>query len=64
MMMNTICNFNWPISVEQTDDDTFTVRYGADEQSGLSWDQAAKKIGFSVMHSLASNSEITDNASL
>lgn len=55
-----ICNLNWPISLEQDKDGSFTVSYGVDVRQGLTWQQAAKRIGDSIMHSLACESIIED----
>lgn len=55
-----ICNLNWPISLEQDKDGSFTVSYGADVRQGLNWQQASEWLGNSIMHSLACESIIED----
>ena len=44
----------------QNGTDNFTVQYGAEVESNLDYSQAAKSIGFCVMHALSCDGKIND----
>jgi hypothetical protein len=43
----------WIIRLTQTGVDRFSVNYGADQKTGLSYGDAATKLGAAIMHALA-----------
>lgn len=48
----SITDTEWPIKLEQTGRDRFTVTYGKEVTSGLDELRAAKEFGFCLMHAL------------
>ena len=44
----------------QNEPDNFTVQYGAEVESNLDYSQAAKSIGFCVMHALSCDGKINN----
>jgi hypothetical protein len=52
--------FAWPISVEATRNG-FRVMYGAQLSSGLTYDQACRKLGEAIMHALYCDAALGDN---
>ena len=44
----------------QNNHDNFTVQYGAEIESNLDYSQAAKSIGFCVMHALSCDGKLDD----
>ena len=50
----------YDIVLLQNDCDNFTVKYGAEVESNLDYSQAAKSIGFCVMHALSCDGKIND----
>lgn len=63
-MKKTTCinleNLAFPVKVEQTGVDRFTVSYGLQVKKGLNYGQAAKEFGECVFHALACDS-LLDN---
>ena len=50
----------YDIVLLQNDCDNFTVQYGAEIESNLDYSQAAKSIGFCIMHALSCDGKIND----
>ena len=50
----------YAIVLLQNEPDNFTVQYGAEAESNLDYSQAAKSIGFCVMHALSCDGKIND----
>ena len=50
----------YDIILFQNEPDNFTVQYGKEVKSNLDYSQAAKSIGFCVMHALSCDSKIND----
>ena len=50
----------YPITVRQAADRTFSVQYGKQLKSNLSYDEAAQELGFCIFHGLACESKIED----
>ena len=50
----------YDIVLSQTEPDNFTVQYGAEIESNLDYSQAAKSIGFCIMHALSCDGELDD----
>ena len=48
---DTIAGFN--IELIQTSDTAFTVNYGLEKHTGLTYEQAAKELGEAIMHASA-----------
>ena len=48
------------IILSQTGPDNFTVQYGAEVKSNLDYNQAAKSIGFCIMHALSCEGKLAD----
>ena len=48
------------IVLSQTEPDNFTVQYGEEIESNLDYSQAAKSIGFCIMHALACDGKINN----
>jgi hypothetical protein len=48
------------IVLQQNDCDNFTVQYGAEIESNLDYSQAAKSMGFCIMHALSCDGKIND----
>ena len=44
----------------QNNHDNFTVQYGAEVESNLDYSQAAKSVGFCIMHALSCDGKIND----
>ena len=44
----------------QNESDNFTVQYGAEVKSNLDYYQAAKSMGFCIMHALSCDGKIND----
>ena len=53
-----IAGFN--IVLLQNNHDNFTVQYGAEVESNLDYSQAAKSIGFCIMHALSCDGKINN----
>jgi hypothetical protein len=57
-MKNILCHQTiiipaWPIELRQNGVNRFTVTYGRQVESGLTYSQAATKYGEAIMHALA-----------
>lgn len=56
-MKKTLCyelgTAQWPIKLEQTGIDSFTVTYGLQVKRKLTYGQAATELGSCIMHKLA-----------
>ena len=50
----------YDIVLLQNEPDNFTVHYGAEIESNLDYSQAAKSIGFCVMHALSCDGKINN----
>lgn len=50
----------YDIVLSQNEPDNFTVHYGAEIESNLDYNQAAKSMGFCIMHALSCDSKIND----
>ena len=50
----------YAIVLLQNEPDNFTVHYGAEIESNLDYSQAAKSIGFCMMHALSCGGKIND----
>jgi len=50
----------FPISLTQTRDDLFTVRYGVQVKTGLNYATAARELGECILHALACDSKINN----
>ena len=50
----------YDIVLLQKEPDNFTVQYGAEVKSNLDYSQAAKSIGFCIMHALSCDGKIDD----
>lgn len=50
----------YDIVLLQTEPGNFTVQYGAEIESNLDYSQAAKSIGFCVMHALSCDGKINN----
>lgn len=50
----------YPIIVRQAANRTFSVQYGKQLSSGLSYTEAAKELGFCIFHGLACESKLKD----
>lgn len=50
----------YPVTVRQAADRTFSVQYGKQLATGLSYEEAAKELGFCIFHGLACESKIED----
>ena len=50
----------YAIVLQQNEPDNFTVQYGEEIESNLDYSQAAKSIGFCVMHALSCDGKIND----
>ena len=50
----------YDIVLLQNESDDFTVHYGAEVKSDLDYYQAAKSIGFCIMHALSCDGKIDD----
>lgn len=48
------------IVLQQKDHDNFTVQYGAEVKSNLDYYQAAKSMGFCIMHALSCEGKLDD----
>ena len=44
----------------QNNHDNFTVQYGAEVEANLDYSQAAKAVGFCIMHALSCDGKIND----
>lgn len=55
--MKQVCielkDLEWPISLIQTGQNSFTVMYGKSRKSFLNYGQAASELGSAIMHALA-----------
>lgn len=45
----------YPVTIERTAHDRFTVTYGAEQKRGLSYDEATRELGECLMHALTCN---------
>jgi len=52
----------FPIKLEQTGLDSFTVTYGLQVKDHLTYSQAAKELGSCIMHALACDSKLDNRA--
>lgn len=52
----------WIIRLTQTGVDRFSVDYGADQRAGLSYGDAAAKLGQAIMHALACEGKLDNRA--
>ena len=50
----------YDIVLQQNEPDNFTVHYGAVIESNVDYSQAAKSIGFCIMHALSCDGKIND----
>ena len=50
----------YDIVLLQNEPDNFTVQYGAEIESNLDYSQAAKSIGFCMMHALSCDGKLDD----
>ena len=50
----------YDIILLQNNHDNFTVQYGAEVESNLDYSQAAKSVGFCIMHALSCDGKIND----
>jgi hypothetical protein len=50
----------YDIVLLQNDHDNFTVQYGAEIESNLDYSQAAKSMGFCIMHALSCDGKLDD----
>ncbi len=50
----------YDIVLLQNEPDNFTVQYGAEVKSNLDYSQAAKSMGFCIMHALSCDGKIDD----
>ena len=50
----------YDIVLQQNEPDNFTVQYGAEIESNLDYSQAAKSMGFCIMHALSCEGKIND----
>ena len=50
----------YAIVLLQNESDNFTVQYGAEVKSNLDYYQAAKSMGFCIMHALSCDGKIND----
>jgi len=61
-MKRTVCitlpDLAWPVTLEQTGIDRFTVTYGKQVKSGLRYGQAATELGACIMHALACDGKL------
>lgn len=48
----------WPIKLEQTGKDSFTVTYGLQVKQRLTYGQAATELGACIMHALACDGKL------
>ncbi len=48
----------YPVSLTQQGVDSFTVRYGRQEKSDLTYGAAAREYGSCIMHALACNDQL------
>ena len=50
----------YPITVRQAADRTFSVQYGKQLKTNLSYEEAARELGYCIFHGLACESKIED----
>ena len=50
----------YDIVLLQNEPDNFTVQYGEEIESNLDYSQAAKSMGFCIMHALSCDGKIND----
>ena len=52
----------FPVKAEQTGIDSFTVTYGFQVTKGLSYDDAAKELGYCMFHAFACDGKISNGS--
>ena len=50
----------YPVTVRQAADRTFSVQYGKQLKTNLSYEEAAQELGYCIFHGLACESKIED----
>ena len=60
IVFDTLAANGYPVIVRQSDNRTFSVQYGKQLTSGLSYTEAAQEFGYCIFHALACEGKIED----